>query len=306
VEILDAQLHCWLTDRPSRPWRAGYREEIKERALNILLQTAVPMPPETLLVEMAAAGVDGGVLTPQGVYGSDNGLELDAALDYPKKFAVVGWVDPAASDLDHVLIRDAGRGMLGVRLLRMDGERLARGDFDASFDATARLGLAIALTLPHPIPQEIARAFEQYPDTQFMIDHVGVGFAPPAHGLPPADAFERLPAVLELARYPNVSLKLTGASALSHEQYPFTDIWPAVRQIVEAFGPDRVMWGSDVTRTGSLATYWQHTHYLREIDGIGEDELTLMYGQNLRRILKWTPDAYLRGTGTAAATTQEG
>jgi L-fuconolactonase len=301
VEILDAQLHCWLSDRPSRPWLPGYREATAKRALNILLQTSVPMPPETLLTEMAAAGVDGGVLTPQGVYGPDNSFELEVSEHYPRKFAVVGWADPLASDLEESITRDAALGMLGIRLLYLNAARLADGEFDPAFAAAAVSGLAIALTLPHPVPPELQRVFQQYEDTQFLIDHLGVGHAPPAYGLAPDDPFERLPAVLALSRHPNVCVKLSGAPALSHERYPFRDIWPAVVQLVDSFGPERVLWGSDITRTGSLATYFEHTHYLREVGELGDEALALIYGQALRRVLAWDPDAYLTRGGVAVS-----
>jgi L-fuconolactonase len=204
-------------------------------------------------------------------------------------------------DLESALARDAALGMLGIRLLRMDAERLARGDFDAAFEAAAANDLAIALTLPQPVPAELERAFERYRGTQFLIDHLGVGHAPPAYGLAPDDPFERLPAVVALARHPNVSVKLTGAPALSHETYPFRDIWPSVLALVAAFGAERVAWGSDITRTGSLATYYEHTHYLREIHDLAEEQLAQLYGQALRRVLRWDPDAYLAPRGTPVA-----
>ena len=259
------------------------------------------MSPETLLVEMAAAGVDGGILTPQGVYGADNSFELAVAGDYPRKFGVVGWFEPSAHDVKESISRDAKLGMLGVRLLRLDAERLARGEFHRAFDAAASNKLAISVTLPHPIPPELDRVFRHYEETQFLIDHLGVGHAPPAYGLPPDDPFERLPAVLALARHRNVSVKLTGASALSHEPYPFRDITAAILRVVDAFGPERVMWGSDMTRTGSLATYFEHTHYLRELRELGEEDLSQIYGQALRRVLRWAPDVYLARAGVTVA-----
>jgi L-fuconolactonase len=300
MEILDAQLHTWMPPRPSRPWAPAYRDETRARNLNILLQTTLPAPPETLLVEMAAAGVDGAVLTPQGVYGADNSFELLAAWNYPRKFVVVGRVDPLAERFEEALAGDVSAGMLGVRLIRVDAAQL-----DASFAACARHGIAVALTLKHPIAPAILKAFNRFSDTQFMIDHLGVGNPPPAYGLPADDPFERLPAVLELARYPNVNLKLTGASAYSREHYPFRDVWPAVREILDVYGPERVLWGADYTRTGSLATYWEHTHYLREIPELGEPELTLIYGQSLRRVLKWAPDAYLDKDGPVSSESTE-
>ncbi|MCZ4492487.1 MAG: hypothetical protein JWP53_1418 [Conexibacter sp.] len=297
MEILDAQLHCWLPDRPPRPWRREYRGDLAARALNILIQTGVPMPPERLLVEMAAAGVDGGVLTPQGVYGNDNSLELETFTAYPRKFAVVGWIDHADPDVEATLVKDVARGMRGVRLLRIDPERLAAGDYDAVLNACREHGVAVALSVPQPIPAALSDIFRRYEDVPFMIDHLGVGHAPPAYGLAPADPWERLPAVLALAEHPNVALKLTGAAALSHEPFPFRDIWDGVKRIVEAYGAERVLWGTDITRTGSLNTYADATDYLREIDGLGPAELELMYGQALRRVLRWEPDDYLSRRG---------
>lgn len=293
MEILDAQVHCWLSDRPTRPWRREYRAELAARALNILIQTGVPMPPETLLVEMAAAGVDGGVLTPQGVYGNDNGLELRAAADYPRKFAVVGWIDHTADDVEDALAADVAQGMRGVRLLRIDPAQLAGGAYERVLEACRAHRLAVAIWLPHPVPGALTDAFRRFEDLWFMVDHLGVGHAPPAFGLAPADPWELLPDVLSLAAHPNVAVKLTGAAALSGEPFPYRDVWDGIKRLLDAFGPERVLWGSDITRAGSLHTYADATHYLREIDGLGPAELELLYGGSLRRILAWEPDAYL-------------
>jgi L-fuconolactonase len=293
VEILDAQLHCWEADIPSRPWLSTYRDDLKARALNVLIQTGVPMPPQTLLVSMATAGVDGGVLTPQGVYGNDNSLELKAALDYPRKFVVIGWVDHAAPDVADVIEREASQGMVGIRLLRMPADAIDRGDFDAVLAICEQRGLAVTTVLPHPVPPQLEQVFAKYAGVNFLIDHLGVGHAPPALGLAPVDPFELLPAVLRLSAHANVSVKLTGAAALSSEAFPFQDIWPGVLRLIEAYGPERVVWGSDITRTGSLHTYAESTHFLREVPGLSNADLAQIYGQSLRKILGWGHDDYL-------------
>jgi L-fuconolactonase len=292
MEIVDAQLHCWLADRPPRPWIAGYRERTRRSAPLVLLQTAVPMAPATLLAEMDAAGVAAGVLTPQGVYGFDNGFELEARAAAPERFAAMGWVDHRRPDVGAALAADQARGMAGLRLLGLSERAWERGDADGALAACARLGLPVALWLPHPVPPGFEAAVARHPELPFLIDHLGVGHAPPGLGWAPEDPWERLPAVLALARHPNVYVKLTGAPALSHEAYPFRDIWPRVRRIVEAFGARRVLWGSDITRTGALHTYAEAVGYLREIAGLGDDDvLAELYGGALRRVLSWKATA---------------
>jgi L-fuconolactonase len=243
---------------------------------------------EMVLTEMAEVGVDRAVLSPIGVYGNDNSYELEGAATYPSKFRVVGWIDYRAPDVAEQLADLLAQGMLGLRMPDLrDEARHERGEFDRVLDASSRLGCTISLSISHPMSGRLLAALEHYSDTDFVIDHLGVGFAPPVLGNLPPDPFEHLPAVLELARLQNVHLKLTGAPALSRELFPFRDIWQPIHRILDAFGPSRVMWGSDYSRTSGLYSYWDGTHYLHEITGIDAADLALLYGGTLRRVLGW-------------------
>jgi predicted TIM-barrel fold metal-dependent hydrolase len=51
--------------------------------------------------------------------------------------------------------------------------------------------------------------------------------------------------VLKLARYPNVYIKFTPQANKSDQGYPFTDTFPAFRLLYDAFGPQRLMWGTN-------------------------------------------------------------
>lgn len=289
MELLDAQVHMWLSDRPSRPWLPSYRKGLANE-LPMLIHTGQTMSPELLLVEMAEAGVDGGVLSPVGVYGNNNSLELETMRRFPRKFCVVGWIDHKAPDVAEVLAANVEGGMSGVRILGIrDQARHDRGEFDAILAACAALDCTVSLPLAHPLAPGVHAVIEAFPTVTFIIDHLGLGLAPPTKGPVPPDPFVNLDVVLDLSRHENVYLKLTGVPSLSHQTYPFRDIWPAVRRSVDVFGPDRVMWGSDFTRTAALHSYWDATHYLRAMDIFTDEELRWIYGGTLRRALRWSP-----------------
>ena len=89
------------------------------------------------------------------------------------------------------------------------------------------------------------------PDTRLVIDHLGLQqpHEPPA----PAEPFADLPKLLALAAHDNVAVKITGACTLSHEPFPYKDIWDPLGRIFDAFGFDRCMWGTDWTRAVGVA-----------------------------------------------------
>ncbi|OUS92120.1 amidohydrolase [Rhodococcus sp. NCIMB 12038] len=289
MEILDAQIHCWLTDHPSRPWIPGYRKNHRNQA-QFLIHAGQSAGPETVLIAMAEAGVDAGVLTPVGVYGDINGFELDAAQRFPRKFGVMGWIDHLSTTMEQQLRDDVARGMLGVRLLGLrEPERHARREFDWVLRLCEELGAAVSFSLAHPVDPQLVDVFQKYSGINFVIDHLGVGQAPPLLRATPEEPWQTLPAVLDLAKFSNVSLKLTGAPSLSFDEFPFRDLWDPIARILDAYGPERVMWGSDFTRTNGLHSYWEATHYLAEVPGLDTAALEQVYGRTLRRILRWPP-----------------
>lgn len=287
MEILDAQIHTWFSDRPSRPWVPSYRAQHRDK-LPYLLHAGQTNTTEMALLEMAEAGVDRALLTPNGVYGHDNGYEFEGAEKYPDRFRVVGWIDHLADDVEERLAADAARGMVGIRVPELrDAARHERGEFTRVLDACQQLGLVVSLMVFHPLPERLVRTLERYEGIRFVVGHLGVGVAPPVLGVLPEDPFENLPAILDLARLPNLHLNLTGAPSLSRDPYPYRDLWAPIDRIVAAFGSDRVMWGSDYTRTAALHSYWDGTNYLREVPGLGPAELAAIYGANLRRVFGW-------------------
>src|SRR3954471_23223391 len=168
MEIIDAQVHTWLSDRPSRPWAPGYRRQHRDK-LPYLQHAGQTNTTEMALVEMAEAGVDRALLTPIGVYGHDNSYEFAGAQKYPDRFRVVGWVDHRAADVAERLAADVSRGMVGVRIPELrDRDRHERGEFTAILDACQELGCVVSLMVFHPLPERLIRTLERYDGIRFV------------------------------------------------------------------------------------------------------------------------------------------
>jgi len=134
---------------------------------------------------------------------------------------------------------------------------------------------------------QVSELAARNPTTQLVIDHLGLQqpFEPPA----PAQPFADLPKVVALAKHDNVAIKITGACTLSHEPFPYNDIWAPLGRIFDAYGMHRCIWGTDWTRAVGLLTYAQGVDAFRVTDRLSDSDRTALMGGNLQRIYKWAP-----------------
>ena len=109
--------------------------------------------------------------------------------------------------------------------------------------------------------------------------------APPA----PKDPWHELPKLLALAEHPNVVVKITGACTLSHEKFPYKDIWDPLGRIFDAFTLDRCMWGTDWTRAVALLTYKEGVDAFRVTDRLSDSDRATLMGGSLQKIYGWSP-----------------
>jgi predicted TIM-barrel fold metal-dependent hydrolase len=132
---------------------------------------------------------------------------------------------------------------------------------------------------------QVAGLAARNPDTILVVDHLGLRqpFHPPA----PPDSWANLPKVLALASHPNVRIKISGACTLSHEPYPYNDIWHPVLQIIGAFGIDRCMWGTDWTRATELLTYEQGVECFRNTNRLSDSDKAKLMGGTLEKVYGW-------------------
>ena len=277
--MIDSQVHAYERDCPDRPW-AG----------------VLAGPPEVtgddMVAAMDAVGVDGAVLvSPYTMYRFDASYAIDVHAAHPGRFALVKPVDPTdpavAETIDDWAARD---GAVAVRLMLahaggVDPEHPGAGRVLA---AAARRSLPVNV-LCWGMLDHAAKLARAHPDTVLVIDHLGLQqpFSPPA---PPAP-FADLPKLLALSSCENVVVKISGACTLSHDPYPYDDLWDPLRRIFDAFGIDRCLWGTDWTRAVALLTYRQGVDAFRLTDRLTGDERAQLMGGTLSRVYGWSPSA---------------
>ena len=248
----------------------------------------VPLDAETLIGLMDEAGVGRAVLVPPSLDGDRNDLCLAAAEAHPDRFAVMGRLlldkPYAPTRLAEMKSR---KHMLGVRLtFHRDNDRplLTNGKADWFWPQAERLEMPVMVHAPERLPQ-IADIAARHPRLTLIVDHMGF-----ARETMDENANAGADRILALAKFPNVSVKVSAAPCYSSEPYPFRNLHEAIRRIIEGFGVKRSFWGSDFSRLPKGCTYRQAvTMFTEELDFLSEAELDWVMGRAAMECLKWNP-----------------
>ncbi|HKU96675.1 MAG TPA: amidohydrolase family protein, partial [Vineibacter sp.] len=152
--------------------------------------------------------------------------------------------------------------------------------------AAAQHGLPVNLLCRGRLEQ-VAQMAARNPNTRLVIDHLGLNqpFEPPV----PSEPFAELPKLLALAAHDNIVVKITGACTLSHEPFPYKDLWDPLGRIFDSFGFNRCLWGTDWTRAVALLTYKQGVDAFRVMDRLSESDRTALMGGTVQKVYNWSP-----------------
>ncbi len=265
--IVDAQVHIWGSGTPNPPHR----------------QTSA-FSKDELLAEMDAAGVDAAVIHPPGWDPNSGALAVEAARQHPKRLAILGRI-PLDRPANPGLVEKWKRqpGMLGLRYTFLQPHQRTwptDGTMDWLWPAAERAGVPIALLAGNFLPL-VGQVAQRHPGLKLIIDHLGRPL-----GAKDEAAWSNLPELLALAVHPNVAVKATGAPSYSSEAYPYRNIAPHLRQIYDAFGPDRMFWGTDITR---MPCTWRQcvTHFTEELPWLSARDQELVMGRAICTWLDW-------------------
>jgi len=259
--VIDSHIHLWRGNVPSPPHRQ-----------------VASLSAEEMIKEMDAAGVDAAVIQPPNWDPNANEVAEDAAQRYPKRYAILGWF-PVEQPESRALVAGWKQrpGQLGLRFtfMRPGQESWASdGTMEWLWPAAERAGLVVALAAAKFLPV-VGQIAERFPGLKLVIDHFGA----PSRTSGDA-AWVNQPVLLGLAKHKNIAVKVSGGPSLSTEPYPFRDVAPRIRQIYDAFGPQRMFWGTDITR---LTTLWKQcvTHFTEELPWLSQRDKELIMGSAL-------------------------
>lgn len=232
---IDAHHHLWDLAVRDQPWTADLPAIRRSFSL------------DDLRPELYAAGIDRTVVVQTVTVPEETPELLALAAREPVIAGVVGWVDLTAPDVADRLaeLRESpgGERLVGIRHQvqeEPDPRWLTRTDVINGLDAVADRDLVYDLLI---IPEQLPAAVEvvrELPGLTFVLDHA----AKPAIAQNGYDAWHR--PFAELATLPNVAVKLSGLiTEADHDHWTVPDIEPYATAVIDAFGPDRVMFGSD-------------------------------------------------------------
>ncbi len=275
--ITDSGLHIWRAETPERPWQPGRTAHLDQ-----------PMGYEDLSARMAEAGVDRAILIPPSWEGERADYSLEAVAKYPARFAIMGRLPINRPEARRMLETWKDQpGMLGVRLTfhhEWDRPWITDGTADWFWPAAERLGIPVMLNAP-TLQAEIGRIAARYPDLRLIMDHMGR-----LKGTQDAALEPHIDQTITLAKYPNVFVKLTLMPTCSSAPYPYRNIQPYVRRLIETFGSRRSFWGTDLSAMLSRCncTYRQAvTLFTEEMPFLSKDDLEWIMGRGLAECLPW-------------------
>jgi predicted TIM-barrel fold metal-dependent hydrolase len=233
---------------------------------------------------MSAAGVDRVILVPPSWEGYRNDYALEAAQKYPDRFAVMGKVplnDPASKT------RMAGwlnqPGMLGFRIsFRHSGTHsyLDDGTADWFWSDCERHDIPVMIFAPFAVAK-IGQIAERHPGLRVIVDHMGLNTQWKGKDLAPG-----VDLLLEFARLKNVGVKVSCLPCYVAEAYPYQALHSQIRRVVEAFGAERLFWGTDLSQLP--CTYRQAvTLFTEELNFLTATDKEWIMGRALATWLRW-------------------
>jgi len=234
--IIDAHMHIWSGDATRFPFTHPYDPAFRPPPIAGTV--------ELLLEEMGQFGITRAVLVQVIYHGWDNTYLASCLRRFPGLFKGQGLIDPTypgrASKLEY-WVREQGLSGMRFSPIYYPG----RDDWLSSpaslplWEKAQELGAIFNFFIAAPQLPKLEEMVKRFPGVRVVIDHLARIDLKGKEG----DAETRL--LVNLSRYPSVWVKVSELSVISPSgKFPYEDAFPTLRRVYDAFGPDRLLWGT--------------------------------------------------------------
>ncbi|MAT14904.1 MAG: hypothetical protein CMJ46_06490 [Planctomyces sp.] len=268
--LVDTHMHIWANDFETYPVKAGTNEPEAEGTAEILIE------------EMDQHGIAHCVIVQVIYHGWDNNYVADVQQMYPDRFRTQGLIDPEDPQVaDKLTYWIEERGLHGMRMSAIyyqDKDDWITSEahhqmWQRASDLKAVFNFFIKT---HQLPK-LEVMVKEYPEVKIAIDHFAY------LDIEKENTEEEFEKLLRLSEYPNVSCKLSEMSTMSlTKEYPYADSFPFVQRVCEAFGTDRMMWGTGFP--GTSRAHYNRPTVEEELDLVRK-HLTFLTEEDQRKIL---------------------
>ncbi|WP_254271339.1 amidohydrolase family protein [Haloarcula marina] len=286
MRFVDTHTHTWGPNTEELPWPVDVLPPGWEGAYT----------GHDLVADMDAAGVAESVMVTTPMYGRGvraNEYTMRSTEAYPDRLWGVGLMDfygdpdDVRADLRRVVGHDR---MLGVRMhacleyaehsteLNRTADWILDDELDVVWDEAAELDTSIFIFPKAEQISTIETLAGRYPDVQIVVDHMAFPDETTDPDAAPWTDFE------SLADHDNVAVKVSSLPRSSEEAWPYEDLWGYVRNLLEWFGPERLMLGSDYPWMDDWADYESCLSWVEEAEFASARDYAYMAHRTFERI----------------------
>jgi L-fuconolactonase len=267
---IDAHLHFWNLERLNYHWLLPQNKTLHRNF----------EPPE-LLAGLSETGVEGAVVVQAAHSEAEIAYLFSLAKDYPFIRGVVGWLDLTALDLRERIAKYKAQGKLcGVRYPLPLAE--PRADTLQALKVIAEADLAFDLLVRPSELVFLPQLIEITPTMRWVINHC----AQP--DLKSGEMKEWQANLTKVASYPNVYCKISGLiTQFGRSDWATTDFQPYFEKVLELFGAEHLMWGSDYPVCLQAGSYYRVYQLMTELMiTLSETEQFQIWGETANQVYK--------------------
>ncbi|MFP8953473.1 amidohydrolase family protein [Natrialbaceae archaeon A-arb3/5] len=287
MKVIDTHTHAWGRSTDELPWQAEVLPP----------EWDGPYTHEDLIADMDAAGVSESVIVTTPLYGRGvraNEYTMRSIEAHPDRLYGVGLLDFFQSDADAAvesLQRVTGHPrMLGVRMhaaleyeqipttVDRNGDWLLDDRLEPVWRAAADLDTCIFVFPKAQQLDQLVELADRYPETTIVVDHMAWPDETTASDEEPWTEFGAL------AAHENVYVKVSSVPRSATERWPYEDMHGYVRNLLEWFGPERLMLGSDYPWMDTWATYDDCLSWIETVESLSRRDRAFLSYRTFERL----------------------